>query len=132
MCGTSVFCMERWCLGTVEAWKGKHKSVGPKAMSLCNPGTPTVRWEPETGAEARGALPVQGGRWEPTPGSCPPTCKCVSQCVCLCVCLCTRIVSKGNMQIVKGDHSSLEKGSEMLLLVKNCWSLDYGFCNGKQ
>lgn len=55
---------------------------------------------------------------------------CVTVCVPLCVSVHTN--SKGNMQIVKGDHSSLEKGSEMLLLVKNCWSLDYGFCNGKQ
>lgn len=38
--------------------------------------------------------------------------------------------SKGNVQIVKGDHSSLEKGAEMLLLVRNCWSLDYGFAMG--
>lgn len=54
---------------------------------------------------------------------------CVTVCVPLCVSVHTN--SKGNMQIVKGDHSSLEKESEMmLLLVKNCWSLEMVFAMG--
>lgn len=118
MCGTSVFCRNGGDPG------GKAQVCWPSShVTLCNPATPTVRWD-RTGAEARGTLPVEGGRWEPAPGSCPPTCKGVS------LCASVHTNSKGNVQIVKGDHSSLEKGAEMLLLVRNCWSLDYGFAMG--